>query len=455
MFTQPLAPPAEATPRTLTISGGTPRERGQARGQAASADIARAVAGYSALFTACQIPLQAQRDASEASLTALQAWDPAQVEELRGVAEAAAEAGAAFDGQPLELWHVGLVVARTEILTLAADPSAECSTVVYSAPGQTVGVQTWDWHAEFADLWHYQQVGAHTSSDAPDDAPSLAYAGFAEYGMLGKIGLNSAGVGVMLNILKNRDDAAGGVPVHAILAGVLNRARSVAEACAIIDSAHTTSSSIITVVGPDEAVMAEISPHRTSFLRSDTEVVALDGAPVTPGGPVQSPVRFPRGSSEGSGGYLIHTNHFIAVDQQEGALPLSGETNSVERIGLLSTRLHDHVAAAGAEDAVHPSTEQLQRLMCTGGDDAPVCKSPDLSLGFGEHAATLVSVAIAPNAGTIRMSPGSPADLFGTDGTGTSGPAAATSTGDPAAVASGTGASGPAVTEFQVRDIPA
>lgn len=421
-FTEPLTPPADVDPATLTITGEAPRERGYARGQAAAADIARAAAGYSALFTAGQIPPQSQRDAAEASLTALEAWDPRQVEELRGVAAGAAAAGATFDGQPLQLWHVGLVAARTEILTLAVEPTPECSTIAYAAPGRTLGVQTWDWHAEFAGYWHYQQV-------SPCGETGLSHAGFAEYGMLGKIGLNSAGVGVMLNILKNRDDAAGGVPVHALLVGVLDRARSVEEALDIIDSAHTTSSSVITVVGCDDAVMVEISPHGTSRLRHDSEVVALDSEPIGPGAPAPNSGRFPHGPGGGdrgitaSGGFLIHTNHFIAPDQQDGALPLSATSRSEERISLLDERLRGFAATTSAAGGPHPGADDLLTLMCTGDGDAPVCTSADVHAPFGRRTATLVTVAIDPNAGTIRMSPGSPRELFGTDAPGASGPA--------------------------------
>ncbi|PMD04489.1 isopenicillin acyltransferase, partial [Brevibacterium paucivorans] len=42
-------------------------------------------------------------------------------------------------------------------------------------------MQTWDWYPEFADLWHLHSVSALPGG--------YGYAGVAEYGMTGKIGV--------------------------------------------------------------------------------------------------------------------------------------------------------------------------------------------------------------------------------------------------------------------------
>ncbi|WP_180953249.1 C45 family autoproteolytic acyltransferase/hydolase [Brevibacterium ihuae] len=351
--------PALVEPEHLTVAGDDHAARGRSRGEQAARGIALTVDAYSALFTRLGIPLDQQRAAAEQSLEALESWDPNQVVELTGVAA----------GAGLELWQVGLVDARTEILALAEVQPLECSTLVHAAPGAAKAVQTWDWHAEFADVWHYQSVTGVGGE--------LDHHGFAEFGMRGKIGMNSARVGVMLNILRNARDAAGGVPVHSILAGVLARARSVEEAVEIIRSAPTTSSSVITVTGPEAAAMVEIGPAGTQVLTSD--------------------------------GWFAHTNHFVGSELLDGALPLNAGSMSEERLALLESRVADAPAPA--------DTAEMLGYMCTGPGEAPVCRVAEAGRGFGERAATLVTVQFDPAAGRVVMSPGSPNDVGRTEST--------------------------------------
>lgn len=338
----------------VRVGGDTRAERGLARGRLLREAVARTVRGYADLFTSVGIAERDQVEAATASLDALRAWDPAQHEELAGVAE----------GAGVGLVDLGRTVARTEILTLATEPVPdECSTVAFNAAGVdgvSVSAQTWDWYARFVDRWHAQRV------DAVDG--ELAHAGFAEYGMTGKIGLNSAGVGVHLNILKHRDDAPGGVPVHALLARLLGSATSVEEGMEIASSAPTTSSSVVTLVGPDRVAMVEIAPGLKSVLDE--------------------------------GGWLLHTNHFLAPDQQDGALfPYPGSTT------------HDRLAQLERETASAPpprSASDLLPVLCgtEPGGCVPVLPDPDAP--DDSKSVTLVTVRMDPAAREIRLSPGVP-----------------------------------------------
>lgn len=71
-------------------------------------------------------------------------------------------------------------------------------------PGRVRGRAGWDWAADFSTLWHFNDVGSVPGQ--------YRHVGIAEFGMLGKIGLNEAGVGVLLNILKHAGDEAGECP---------------------------------------------------------------------------------------------------------------------------------------------------------------------------------------------------------------------------------------------------
>src|SRR5699024_9474985 len=183
---------------------------------------------------------------------------------------------------------------------------------------------------------------------------TMGHVGFAEAGMLAKIGMNAAGVGVMLNILANDGDRSGGVPVHAVLAAVLNRATSLEEARSIITTAPTSASSTITVVAPEGASVVEIGPH----------------------GKAELPVA----------GIAAHTNHFIADTLQEGARELSAETKSHERLSLLEQRID---GMQGADSAA-----ELTALLRTTGRDAPVSLIADFDKPRWKRPATLVSVRL-------------------------------------------------------------
>lgn len=351
----PVPNAGEVKTVTLHVHGDDPRGRGLQRASQAGARIRATVRGYDELFAHFDIPAAEARQAGRASLAALREWDPAQFDELSGVA-----AGAGI--QPADL---ASVVARTEILTLSTKHVPECSTIAYQSPGATVAAQTWDWHGEFANCWHYQRVTA-----LPGE---YAYAGFAEYGMLGKIGINAAGVGVLLNILNHVDDAPGGVPIHAVLAGVLARSGNAAEAVDIIRSARTSSSSVITVVDPDRAVMVEIGPHGKGEWASE--------------------------------GFVCHTNHFQVPELQEGGRPLSPTSRSEERLESVET-----AAASAAQAGVAPprNADALLPLLATDPAAKLVSQVPDPHAPFGERTATLVTARLDPAAHTVRMSPGIP-----------------------------------------------
>src|SRR5699024_10655295 len=226
------------------------------------------------------------------------------------------------------------------------------------------------------------------------------HVGIAEYGMLGKIGLNEAGVGVLLNILKHRADGPGGVPVHMILERVLSEAGSLAEALEIIHSAPTSSSSIITVITAEAAVQVEIAGEAKRERRA------------------------------GADGILVHTNHFLHPDLLDGSLELRPGSTSRARLRHLDeavaglsagrseaaggsahggsapgdpARAEDAPARAeAAEAAPGPGSSgpvtvgDLTKLLTTGPDEPPVCAGPGPGAASGGRSATLVTVRIDP-----------------------------------------------------------
>ena len=169
-------------------------------------------------------------------------------------------------------------------MLVAANPTGvtECSSVVSLPPGAApFAVQTWDWYHAMSDGWLHWRI-PHPDGRAVETV--------TEYGMLGKIGVNGYGVGVMLNMLHHRNDAARvaegtiGYPVHLLSRRILDEARSFDDAWRIAQ-APTSASTSLTVL--DRAGAA--ADHRA--------VPRGPGAarPHRRGAGADQPLRLPRG----------------------------------------------------------------------------------------------------------------------------------------------------------------
>jgi isopenicillin-N N-acyltransferase-like protein len=173
--------------------------------------------------------------------------------------------------------------ARTELLG-----GAECSLI--GRPGRIE--QTWDWHPDVEPLvWVVEQPAGRW------------FCTLTEAGMLGKIGLSSAGLCFGLNFLRcSLDGGVGGVPVHVLLRRLLDRTDSVADALALLGAAHVSASSCITVASASEVVAVELSPGGRRTVRADP---------------------------------LLHTNHFLAGPAAGVDLEAVEEPSTLARLAAL------------------------------------------------------------------------------------------------------------------------
>ena len=337
-------------PLVVTTEGIEGRQRGRQRGQECGPRIAACWEVYQRLFAAHGLAPAQVRDASTAALDAVAAWAPDLADEMVGTAE----------GAGLEPWHVGALNARTEILSQStrARPG-ECSTVV-STRRPVFSMQTWDWHEELAASWHLQRVttGAGT------------FVGLTEHGILAKIGVNQAGVGVHLNVLGHRQDAPGGVPVHAVAAQVLQTATSADHAVALLVEAPVRTSSALTIVTDSAAVTVELSPAGAEVVRATDR-------------------------------YLLHTNHFLAPRLARSERTELYQPDSAQRLGLLAARCADRFEPGEELDLVPYLTSRP-------GDPAELCCAPAPTAELGDRWATLATVALRPGRRTMLVAAGSP-----------------------------------------------
>jgi isopenicillin-N N-acyltransferase like protein len=313
-------------PLTFTSSVLPPHERGLELGERFRDRITDTVAAYRRLFEA-----RAERP-FDVDLWSERAWDsiqrlaPVHAEEIAGIAE----------GAGLLVRQLASVNARTELLA-AANPSGqtECSTVVSLPPGRPpVAVQTWDWYDAMSDGWFTWTI---------PHADGRVVRTVTEFGMLAKIGVNDAGVGVMLNMLHHRNDAEAaaaeqvGHPVHLLSRAILDDATSTTDAVRIASAARTSASTSLTVL--DDAGHA----------------VSIE---LFPGGP---------GLLEPTDDVLVRTNHFVSDAGRDGCLA-SAISPSTE------LRRRHLVDAFAAEQPT--TTQDVLAAMTHHDEDGGVCRHP-------------------------------------------------------------------------------
>ncbi|WP_426362238.1 C45 family autoproteolytic acyltransferase/hydolase [Streptomyces sp. E-08] len=325
---------------TLTTETTDPRERGTLVGTRFAPQVRRVAELYREHFAVLGLPEEQVRDIAGRSHEALRAWAPALAEESDACADAA---GA-------ERWTVAAVGARTEILAGCPQPGkGECSTAVFAPAGaapQTV--QTWDWH----DLLVPDAL-LHRLTPAEGRTVKL----FTEFGAPGKIGVNSAGLGVHFNILFHvSDSGSGGVPVHAVARRILDEADTLGQAVEIASTARVSASTSLTVVTADgSAASLELSPA---------------GLAVVPAG---------------EDGWLLHTNHFLDAGLA-AADTGPADSMTVERLA--------HLRGVRATMPGLPPAERAAAFCGDAGADAVVCMRPDAHKPPHEQWGTLLTIGL-------------------------------------------------------------
>lgn len=336
-----------------------PGDRGRDFGAAHSAMIAATVDKYARLFALTAGRQVDMLGPGREALAAIREFSPAAASEIEGIAEGA--------GLPSET--VAAVNARTEILgaSHARLRGGECSTVLrLGEPGEgPVALQTWDWHDGFADSWLVWTI------EHPDG--HMVHT-LTEYGILGKIGVSSAGLGLNLNILHHGHD--GGptrVPVHVLARSVLDSARTMGRALALIGAAEVSASSALTLSAVDAG-----------------EPVALT-AEVFPGGP--------RFVLPGPDGLLVHTNHFLDPHAARHERENQIGPDSYLRLAVLQRRL--------ARRAGNDPASLLAAMASHSGGGGAVCCHPETAT-LGSRYATLATVSLDVLHGSMTVRAGGP-----------------------------------------------
>jgi len=377
----PTGPAAAGRFPHVRVRGGA-RQRGRRYGELAGARVRRSIQAYDAVFAhyAQWDPARVRREALR-YVEPIEAFGPAYLEELRGIADGA--------GLPFE--DVLAINVRTEVMyaakarnaaamlprtlectAFAAVPTSVDAAVPTSvdagieAGGRPVLVgQNWDWKT------HASQTVVVLEVD-PDDGPR--YVTLVEAGLLAKTGLNAAGLGVVTNaMVTDRDVGAPGVPYHVMLRALLD-ALTPAAALATLQRATRSSSA--------------------HYLLAHRDGLAL-GVEATPGGFADLHLTDPDAR-----GVIVHTNHAVhprvaATDVGVWLMP-----DSVFRLQRAQRWLDTH-------DPGDPATYEAL-LADHAGHPTGICCHPEPGALPTEQDATILSVIMDLDAGTLRLADGLP-----------------------------------------------
>jgi isopenicillin-N N-acyltransferase-like protein len=333
------------------------QERGHAFGRAHADRVENTLSAYTRLFAELHGIGEGQIGAlGEVVGRRLGEDAPELREEIEGIA-----AGAGVD--ELALFAAN---ARTEILAGAARP--ECSAIgllpEITSDGSTILAQNWDWHPDLTEsrvVWRVEN---------PDGSWFVT---LTEAGLLAKIGLNSRGLGVCLNILTTtREGGVGGLPIHVLLRLLLQGCENLSSALRLLLNADVTASSCFNV----------------GFADGGGALVSVE---VSPGG---TAVIWPKR------GLLLHTNHFLrqppgADDRMRREWP-----DTLVRYNELERRV-----ASAPPSSVSAVADLLRSHF--NGPIAICCHDAENSR-YGDRQATLASVVLDLTNRRLLITDGAP-----------------------------------------------
>jgi isopenicillin-N N-acyltransferase-like protein len=350
------------SPTVFRSAAAAPGDRGLLLGRAFPDQIRRTWEFYNELFATAGAARQDVTKWGEEALEHIRALTPDLAAEIDGIAR----------GSGLPPHQIAALNARTEILGRLGQQHPECSTVVHTPAdgGPPVTTQTWDWHDGMRDNWFVWTV------EHPDGRVVRT---LTEYGIVGKIGVNSRGLGLHFNILGHRSDQSPEhhdpwLPVHVLARLVLDRCATLDEAKALAMGTPVAASSALTLCDYEEgrarAATVEVSPAGPALIQP------------------------------GDDGYLLHTNHFLAPNLSPGETIGTQDPDTYHRFEALQKRTRPLDAPdRGA---------LLQALTVHLAEGAALCCHAAPTAPLGQRWETLATVSLDVTTGHLAVHPGGP-----------------------------------------------
>ncbi len=331
-------------------------ERGRQHGEQTVDLIQANLEGYWRLFEyRAGLGRAAVLEQARQYLGPIEAYAPHLMDEIRGISQ----------GAGVSLDEVLALNCRTEILSMGTIPACGECTAVFVAPeasanGHTLVAQNWDW----ANALRGGMVSLRVEQPGWPTVLTLT-----EAGMVGKIGFNSAGMGVMTNFLRHEHRRVG-VPFHVMLREALNASRLGQAVSAIYRDVRADSGNYLLAHADGEAIDLEATPSDVGFL-------------------------YPQD------GLLVHTNHFVTPRLQAGDVGIAPSEHTLLRYGRVVHVLRAQVGRITVETLKNLFRDHFNRPYS-------ICRHPAPGLSEIERGATLASVIVDLSAGEMYVTAGEP-----------------------------------------------
>ncbi len=243
----------------LIRATGDPTEIGTSYGRQAAGLIRGNLEDYRHKFAAVGLDAATVTQLGEQFAESTRAYTPRIAATLDAVADAAEVATG----------DIYALNARTELMLPDGLRITECTAVgvlpEHTATGNTLIAQNWDWHPS-------QQP--YTVILATRDERGHEIVTLAEAGMLAKTGLNSAGVGVCVNLLHcDRDGAPGGVPYHVLIRRVLDEPDGLAASLRVTALPRSASINLLLGAAGGTALDLELAPGAVGRILAEDGIV--------------------------------------------------------------------------------------------------------------------------------------------------------------------------------------
>lgn len=197
----------------IIIASGTPYEIGLIHGREAKKQVDISISTYKAMFWDYSgIRWEDACNYARTFIPTINEYDPDYMEEIRGIA----------DGSGYGIDEILALNVRSEIVLQGSQINSSntdgCTTFVFTPQvtegGKTLLGQNWDWKMT-------EQAGCIIMHIRQEKKPDITMV--TEAGIIGKIGYNSAGIGVTLNALSSNMKVEGKVlPLHIAMRGMLD-----------------------------------------------------------------------------------------------------------------------------------------------------------------------------------------------------------------------------------------
>jgi isopenicillin-N N-acyltransferase like protein len=345
------------------VSADDPFERGRQLGAASAPYVRRSIQVYREIFEHyAGLGWPEVRSIAAGFLPPIARYDGAIAREMEGLAA----------GASVALEDIAAINSRTELMFgFSPLPPPEC-TSFYIGPSATsdghglLG-QNWDWNSRAADTTILVEVDQ-------GDRPSFIM--LAEAGLIGKIGFNSAGLGIATNALISDLDRGGpGVPFHVILRAVLNSGTLAEAVEAVTGADRAASGNYLIATAAGEAVNIETAPGGAETAFQD----------------------------EPTSGFLARSNHFqCAVPFRDSSL--GNWHDSPVRAETLLRLLDAHRGQVNRDSVPELLSDH------TGFPDS-ICRHPNPEQPVVEQSSTIASWVIDLSKRAASLSSGPPCEV--------------------------------------------